>query len=640
MPNSPALKSALALAAMDLQAPLIQDTLLEDRQFREEYSIGVDGVLSVGETCFNCSVLYGAVRRALSGGHLEEITDRDGQEWKVESAGQGEELPRFLLHREAQRLALPVEFAGLSADRRTRLDLLDKAGADVNLPRDSCELWRRILHRRPLDDHEVEHLRVDRLDTPMGRSSAIGLEIEGGEGSPSTLVPPSRRYFERLVGKYDGSSCIGDYAGGGGKSLLEELAAWRPVEGFLLSLLLSSHSSLPDQIGVDHIDADDLLGAFDCLARSGDRLSQLGAIEVGFRILGARPEVEEALGRLVQEIREEGAEGQTSGYALLSALFGLVNGEVSRMRLFRSEPPFYRRLAALSQAALIYRQLVELRVDFNHFIDWALGWPQWHYVQSLADMRVDPRWNPEYGAESLIKADFLGRVSIAGSRFEENLKGTALYDMVFGDDPSSVQSLIHPVHSFLAGPLEGAEGGGIDLPSGLPEKIEADLKAEEVGMPELISIGTLALIFRIQPKQARLAGDVLKGATYRLADLEDKQQLVAAVMGLATVAAVSRSPELADHLRILCRRYRRDKEHTLGIQEALVVCLVAAASHPGLEEWTEYVGDWVTELAFGELEDEEARIVNTYLTSLCHVVPELWISGGQADAALKAFMGQ
>ena len=640
MPNSPALKSALARAALDLQAPLIQDTLLEDREFREEYSINIDGVLSVGETCFNCSVLYGAVRRTLSGGHPEVVTDGDGQEWKVESAGGAEELPRFLLHRDTQRLALPVEFGTLSPDRKARLDLLDRAGADVNLPRDASEFWRRILYRRPLEDHEVEHLRVDRLDTPMGRSSAIGLEIERGEGSPSTLVPPSRRYFERLVGKYDGSSSIGDYAGGGGKALLDELAAWRPIGGLLLSLLLSSHSSLPDQIGVDHMDGDDLVGTFDGLARNGDRLSQLGAIEVGFRILGARPEVEEALGRLVQEIREEGAERQTRGYALLSALFGLVNGEVSRMRLFPSEPPFYRRLAALSQAALIYRQLVELRVDVNHFIDWALGWRQWHYVQSLADMRLDPRWNPEYGAESFVKADFLGRVFIAGRRFEENLKGTVLYDMVFGDDPSSVQSLIHPVHSFLPGPLEGAEGGGIDLPSGLPEKIEADLRAEDVGMPELLSIGTLALIFRIQAKQAELAGDVLKGATYRLADLEDNQQLVAAVMGLATVAAVARSPQLADHLRILCRRYRRDREHTLGIQEALVVCLVAAAGHPGLEEWTEYVGDWVTELAFGELEDEEARIVYTYLTSLCHVVPELWIPCGRADAALNAFMGQ
>ena len=639
MADSPDLKSALALAALELQAPLVQDTLLENREFRDEYCIQIDGILSVGETnsSFNCSVLCGAVRRALSSTLPEEATDREGQEWKVKNIGGTGELPKLLLCGESKRLGLPVEFVALSSDRRTRLELLDRAASEVNLPRDAFERWRSILHERPLEDYEVEQLQGDRLDTPVAVTRTIMMEIERGEGSLPTLVPPSRRYFERLVGEYDGSDSVGDYAGRSGKALFDELAAWRPVEGLLLSLLLSSHSSLTDQITVDHLDGDDLLGALDHLAKHGDRISQLGAIEVGFRILRSRPEVEQALCRLIQEIREDGRNEQVSGYRLLSALFLLVNGEVSRMRLFSGEPPFYRRLVILAQAALIYRQLVELRVDVDQFSDWACGRPKWHYLQSFGDMRLEPRWHPEYASEGQIKADFIGRVLISGRRFEGNLKGTDLYDLVFGDDTSSIQSLSHPIRSFLPGPLEGAEGSGVDLPIGLPEKIEADLMADEVGVPVLISLGTLALIYRIDPKHAELVEEALKRAGYRLEDVEDSGQLVAVVNGLATVAAVARSSGLADHLRILCRRYRRDREYSLGIQETLVVCLVAAASRPGLEEWTEYVGDWLTELAFGELEDQEAKIVQTYLTSLCHLVPELWLSCGRADAALKAF---
>ena len=58
---------------------------------------------------------------------------------------------------------------------------------------------------------------------------------------------------------------------------------------------------------------------------------------------------------------------QASGFKFLSALFCLVDGTLSRTRLLSAEPPFYRRLAALSQAALIQRQLVNIDIDIDLF---------------------------------------------------------------------------------------------------------------------------------------------------------------------------------------------------------------------------------------------------------------------------------
>ena len=639
MANSPDLRSALALGALNLQAPLVQDALLEDREFRDEYGIKMDGVLAVGEAdrTFSSSVLCGAVRKALSSTLVQGVADREGRAWEVERVGAEGELPKLLLYRDGERLTLPVEFVALSSDRGTRLELLEGAASHVNLPREAVEFWRGILHDRPLDDYEVQHLQADRLDTPVARRNIIMGEIEKGEGSPSTLVPPSRRYFERLVGEYDGSKSISDYAGGGGKAVLQGLAAWRPVDGLLLSLLLSSHSSLTDQISVDGVGEEDLLGSLDYLAKHGDRISQVGAIEVGFRILKSRPEVEQALCRLIREIREDGDSEQARGFKLLSALFWFVDGEISRMRLFPDEPPFYRRLAALSQAALIHRQLAELRVDPIPFSDWALGWPPWHYRQSLVDLRLEPRWRPEYGSESQLKAEFFGRILIAGRRFEENVKGTDIYDLVFGEDSNSLESVSNPIHAFLPGPLEGSEENGPPVPAEVLERLEAELEAEETAISAFLALANVALIYRLDRKYSEWGVDALKRHGYRLGGLEDREQLIAVAYGLATVAAVARSPELADQLRILCRRYRRDGEYSLGIQETLVICLVAAASRAELEEWMEYVGDWLTELAFSELEQEEGRTAYAFLTGLCHAVPELWIHCGRAEAALKAF---
>ena len=107
--------------------------------------------------------------------------------------------------------------------------------------------------------------------------------------------------------------------------------------------------------------------------------------------------------------------------------------------------------------------------------------------------------------------------------------------------------------------------------------------------------------------------------------------------GLAKAAAIARSPALADELKILVRRYRRDAEYALTIEEVIKICLVAAASRSELSEWTEFVGEWLTEFAFGDLKDDEAQGFHSCLNCLCHAVPELWVSCGRADAALLAF---
>ena len=41
------------------------------------------------------------------------------------------------------------------------------------------------------------------------------------------------------------------------------------------------------------LDSEDLVRAFDFLDKHGDRISQLGAIDVGLRVLPERPEIEQ-----------------------------------------------------------------------------------------------------------------------------------------------------------------------------------------------------------------------------------------------------------------------------------------------------------------------------------------------------------
>ena len=639
MTNSLYVRSSVAQAALEHMPPVIRQTLIEQRDFCEEYGLKADAVIAFGNTGISVqrSELFEAIRAVLADRSEVAVTDTDGRDWKVFSEGGEGEQPRLLISSNDQRLNLP-DFTALSPDSATRLRSLEEAASDVNLPTNATAAWRAILSKRSLEDDEVDQFHSEFRDTPVHIARSIRAEIQKGESSASSLVPSSRRYFTRLVGEYDGSSSIRDYAVGAGQNFMEGVASWRPYDGFLSSLFLSTHSALTAEVGVERLVDKDIVRAFEFLVERGDRLSQLGAVEVGLRILPERPEIEASLVRLVEQIRDDDVDGSMSGFKLFSALFILVDGELSRTRLFADCPPFYRRLASLAQAALIQRETVAAPIEIDSFCEWALNVRgEQFYLQSLADMRLEPRWKPDFSEASQMKADFLGRLMIAGKNYEKNIGSSELQALLVGSEIGSLHSQIEFPRPYFPGPLEGQETSPNPLPDELMEAVEAQLKANEVGPSSFIALVNSALIFRVDQSQVEMAAEALKIGRHRLANIEDRSQLLAILNGLATVSAVSRGKALADELRLLVRRYRRDTQYALSLDEAFRICLVASASRSDLKDWRESVGDWLTELAFEDFQGKEGEALYSHLQCLCHVVPELWVSCGRADAALAVY---
>ena len=383
------------------------------------------------------SELFNAVRKVLASTAKLEVTDIDGCIWKMKKVVENEELPKIVLSSGERRLFLN-DLVVLSPDPNIRLRFLDRVVSDLNLPLGSQNIWCNILTKRALRDNEVEAFHSDLSDTPVYLTQSIRKEILPGKKSGvSSLIPSSRRYFERLVGIYDGSASIRDYAKGAGKQLFKQLSAWQPYEGYLFSLVLSSHSALTTEIDVECLEQKDIVRAYDFIEKYGDILSRLGAIEVGLRILPENPEIEPFIIRLIQQVRDDDIDGERSEFKLFSALFILVDGELSRTRLLAAEPPFYRRLASLSQAALIHRQILNSGADYNSFRNWALANRSHQYLmQSLCDMRLEPRWTPNYGAASQMKANFFSRIIVAATNFNENIRGSKIHDIVFTEDNS------------------------------------------------------------------------------------------------------------------------------------------------------------------------------------------------------------
>ena len=193
MTNSPYVRSAIAHMALGLVPPMIRNSLLEEPDFRGEYGIEAEAILSFGESGVSIPrfELFEAIREILAGASAKEVTDANDENWKVEEVSEDGGLPVIELSRGAQRLNLPG-YAVLSPDTATRLRSLDESASDVNLPSGDRAAWRDVLAERPLDDDEVDEFHNDLRDTPIERARSIHREMIAGHSSIHSLVPLSR----------------------------------------------------------------------------------------------------------------------------------------------------------------------------------------------------------------------------------------------------------------------------------------------------------------------------------------------------------------------------------------------------------------------------------------------------------------
>ncbi|MCK4825444.1 hypothetical protein KA005_57380, partial [bacterium] len=551
MNNSETVRSAFARQVLTFMPPIVQENLTKNPDFLKDYSLDQDAVLTLdkGGVEFAWPSILSGIRQLLSNGQNVTLEDKKGRKWELQNRSKKGEVPNLVLCRSKTQIRLP-DYSALAPDQATRLLGFSKAISRVNLPSEAAGRWRNILTERPFQDYEHEEYIDDLNATPIfARLRILGAlkELEERASVIPVLIPPTEPYFERLVGKYDGSASIQEYASGSGKRLFQQLSEWDPEDGFLLSLLLSSHPILSENIVADKISGDFLSNALDMLIEHGDRISQVGAIEVGLRVLPDHPEIEPKIVQLITQILEDNAEDETSEFQLLSALFIMVYGEISRTCLLSESPPFYRRLAALTHAALIHDQIKKTDIDRGKFCELAKSnWGAQFYFRSLADMRLEPRWNPDLVEAAQLKADFIGRIMLVAQKYEPNIRTSPLYKLILGDNPLNEQDQIDYISPFLPGPLEGIENPHIKLPKDYEESIKEQLTSEELTPSSFVALVNSAMLYGSRKSHAELAVGALKAGRHHLANVEDRLQLRAILIGLSSVAAIARNPSLAN----------------------------------------------------------------------------------------------
>lgn len=630
--------SYLALSSLKLFPHSISEQLILDNDFRTDYGLTIDADITFGDNAssFHRKDLYNCIKETLSGTKVKNVLkDCAGEEWELEIEKKDNKCILRSLHG-VDEIIIP-DFYGFSPNQKVRIDGFESEADAVNLSSFEKTKWHNILIADILSDEQVDELNTEINETPVRFEEIFRKEVRNKQSQLSSFVPNNKKYYERLVGIYHQSININEYAHNEMPKHINQLLAWRTYDGFLYALLLSSHSLNLSSIDVSNINDDELVKAYEWLQNNGDLISKLGAIEIGLSIIDKRPSIEPYLTKMIQQIRDDDLDNKCGRFKLLSALVMLVDGELSRTKILRELPPFWRRLASIAQASLIERCVIEADIDIASLGKWAnevRG--HYFYIQTMSDLRLEPRWYPHYIDAEQLKPEFIGRISTVAHSNTSKIKAPSLIELLYGKSSDSIQSLMEFPFPFLPGPLEGSLESLNEPPSEVLEIIKKQLGEDNLKIKSFTALVNSALIYRIDSNHAQLAAKALRAVKHELRQTDNKEQVFVILQGLSTVAAVTRSKELADEIKILTRRCRLEPGNNLHASQALMVGLISAAAYSELRDWCKFVGEWVTELAFQSLEIDEMKILHLHIMQLCNITPELWITCGRAVAALSA----
>lgn len=571
-------------------------------------TIQVGGAGPVGE--FNLEELYVAVTAALNGVASTIVTDRSGVCWVVT----GDRVASTCSDPASGRKFL-VEHAPLFArDAASRLAYLRKLADEYALDEDAVAPWIDEVASAPLTPMRLGLLVRDIDDTPKAFHDSIRRSLRDGPIDVPQMVPLVRRYFARLLRPWEGEADFRIYA----EALGQHSLGGNLADQVSHALLWSGHARTAPTKLVASAPPDVLREVVGGLLPRIDLWSLTGLLEA----LLARDDVVTDLRDQLQALLDrvgEIANGGNDRFDMASALVMLVDGFLHSSGMFADAPPFWRRLASISHAALLDRAIGDLCVPREKFVRWAMKYASQFQATTLVDLRVEPRWSWFFLEPAQLRQELVGRVLSACERHRSHVVAIGYEDRVFGTDLDSLASQVIILHSALPGPLEGGVSQEHPPDAGFGTMVEAGL--EDASTPLLRRVHATAHMACLGALPQRVI-DRLVSAVHDLGE-SDKQpgtveQLSSALMGLSMAAARSRDTKLADEIDTLLRVY---PSIPIGIR--FTVGMTLCAIHEDVERWRAAIARRARMLAAGDVSRDDAEYLFEMLTTMGLADPTL-----------------
>ena len=623
----------LARMSFDRLPDFLQLELLEVKPFRDLVGYGLSPALNVGDTSFPRPHVIEAVTALYAARHDDqEIRDVHDVPWTLSTDPADPVWPlRFGHGGKGWQVRGMI---GLHPTPVARIAMMDGVLDAYGLARSVLDPWRTVLSARRLEADEIDAVDAVLRDLPAVAETIIRDSLSANAVAISELVPGERAYYEYLVGANE-TATLNDYLIAPNRLRHLDWVPEDPGTRACWALLLAAHPrALVGQL--DTLTDEDWRGLGRWACDGGDLLAKVGFIELALPRAHADPELEAIVIELSREIEALDPKDQTGPLHLLSSLVIFVDGELSVRRVLADWPPFRRRMAAFAQASLIAR-VVQGQINTATFADFCAKQRGWRFaVQSMVDLRREPRWRPDYISPDQLRHEFIGRIAnIAGGLPAEQLtKG--LRARFIAKRGSLRARLAYPM-AFWPGPLEGGVNADLHVAGEeLCASIDEALAQEPPGIDALTRLIVVGAMLRLPPDLVERAVERVRTTGPKILAPLPPERIGFYLLGLAHVAAAARLPELADTVRVFARFHRAHSG--VVAQEDMQLGLFLAAANEDPTAWRRSVGSWTLELTREVKDETQAGLLLNWIEALCDVDPPLraWIV--RARANLKLFL--
>ena len=642
--NKKEFQSEIANVALQCLSPDIVEVLLKQTDFTRRFGIEVMPSISFDEigVAFKRSEFFDGIRSIYSGSDSIDIEDVSSKEWRLkleDSTNKPTSERHILLKQKDGKEVLLTNYQLLSPNLEDRLDYFRKMTNENYFSQRFCDKWEKLINTRPLTDIEFNQYHLEFQNTPNFILDDIHKNIQGGELYPELLVPNSIEYFEQLIGKFDNSETISEFAKNGAKKHIDSLISWQSIEGLKCSLLLSLHSSMSAQITASHLNFSEIREMFESIKDCNNSLLKFGAIQLGLNHLKEHPKLAPIVIDLIEQLKNDEVGTKGSELRLLNVLYILVEGELAKTRCLSIFPPFYRRLASLVHASILQQFLSGPNTNLEKFKDWAFkARGEYYYFQTFSDFRFDPRWSPDFSTELVMKDYMITRIL---DKFGQNLNSKNveippnLRALLSNKNKSGLIGKRTFPYTLFSSPLDGSEFCLNKVPIDVEKQLKSGIKNKKIDQNLTEKFFTWIIMLDNQRVQKFVVDFLIQNARFPFEGIKDKEKISHILSDMSIIAAITKSEELSVHVMSICQQYRKLDDIRLHVLSEFQCCLTSSCAFKSDEERRKFVGNWILELSFSKLDDNNVAL-RTVIHNLCHVEPEFWKYCSRAEAALSS----
>lgn len=555
----------------------LRDRIFEDEDLFKELGLSRSTLITINAAnnpSFRAEDLYAAASRVQATNESELVKDSSSHDWSVELSEDGSvncfdgtKTHTFLIRNAAL----------VSDDVSTRLRYASRYVEAVGLAPVQAAHWLGRIELRPLRASEIVAFERDVQCCPAWRALSMVELLSSGSLAVADVAPTDPRYYLRLVPEPKPDEDIGAFSDRIGQGIEE-------FGNPFFSLVWSSHQGTTPKRAILSMSAQELDDAISANLAGLDVWSTVGLIES----LAERPDAFDGLiastCRVVKHFVE--VVSDIARLELTSTLMCLVDSTVNRANTLSSMPVFWRRLASISQAALIERSVLAASVEPQGVSEWASSSSSLFHATTLADLQREPRWSAFMAHEHQLAHEFVGRVLNALQPRKEEIAGTDVWELVFGESDASLAKRMNLFFSALPGPLEGAVDLAPPISVDLLELFTALIDDQDQLLSRRMLAATQIALMAQLPEQAIRKLDALVQELNRQ-DLgrEADDHLLILCLRLSLAAAALRDPGFTNAVRQLLWA-----QPGIALSLRMHSLLTAAGAEDSVEAWRREVG--------------------------------------------------